>query len=427
MQLVTRYQRAVFGALAVASVTLLVACGEFVTGGTTGPPRQLTQSEAELVRADNAFAFRVFQAIADSAGPDSNLFISPLSASMALGMAYNGAAGTTQAEMQHALALEELTLDAVNQSNRSLIALLRGLDSRVAFNIANSVWYRQGFTLLPDFLSATRTYFDATVQGLDFSSPNAAPTINSWVSNATQGKIPTIVPDPIPNYVVAYLVNAIYFKGSWVTQFAKSRTGPAPFYLRTGSTASVPTMSHGNPVSVRSAGDGGIRIVDLPYGASAFSMTILLPRDPKGIDSLVPALSSERWSAWTAALDAASENTTPDLYLPKFVLTYGLSMNGVLRALGMRSAFDCNGAADFTRMAALAPGVLCISDVRHKATVDVNEEGTEAAAATSVEFAIKGSGPPPPLRIDRPFVFMIRERYSGAIVFMGRVMNPAVS
>ena len=427
MKRMTRYYLAGFGAFAVAIVTLLAACGEFVTGGgTAGPPRQLTQSEADLVRADNTFAFKIFRAIAGSSAPDSNLFISPLSMSLALGMAYNGAAGTTQAEMQHALALEGLALGDVNQSNRSLIALLRGLDPGVVFTIANSVWYRQGFTLLPEFLSATRTYFDATVQGLDFSSPNAAPTINKWVSNATQGKIPAIVPDPIPDYVVAYLVNAIYFKGSWVAQFDKSRTQPATFYLRTGGLTIVPTMSHGHEVQVRSLLDGGVRVIDLPYGRGAFSMTILLPRDARGIDSLVPALTGERWSAWTAALDAASEGTTPDLYLPKFVLMYGLSMNGALQALGMRSAFDCTGGADFTRMAALAPGVLCISDVRHKATVDVNEEGTEAAAATSVEVATKGSGPSP-LRVDRPFVFMIRERFSGAILFMGRVMNPAAS
>jgi serine protease inhibitor len=413
--------------LAVAIATLLAACSDSLApSNITGLPRPLTQSETQLVQANNAFAFKVFQAIADAAGPDSNLFISPLSISMALGMAYNGAGAVTQTEMQHALALDGMTLDDVNRSNQSLIALLRGLDPRVAFTIANSVWYRQGFTLLPTFLSATRTYFAATVQGLDFSSPSAAPTINNWVSSATQGKIPAIVPDPIGNDVVAYLINAIYFKGSWVTRFDKSRTGPGGFYLRTGGTASVPTMSHGGEVPVRSSSNGGISIIDLPYGGGAFSMTILLPRDPGGIDSLVPALSGERWSAWRSALNAATEDTVPDLYLPKFVLTYGLSMKGVLVALGMPSAFDPNGAADFTRMAALPAGALFISEVRHKATVDVNEEGTEAAGATSVEFVVKGTHPSP-LRVDRPFVFMIRERFSGTILFMGRVMNPAAS
>jgi serine protease inhibitor len=414
--------------IALAIVTLLAACGDPTASDVTGLPRSLTQAEADLVRVSNTFAFKVFRAIADSAGPDSNVFISPLSMSMALEMAYNGAAGTTQTEMQHTLALEGLSLTDVNQSNRSLIALLRGLDSRVAFTIANSVWYRQGFTLLPDFLSATRTYFDATVQGLDFSAPTAAPTINKWVSNATQGKIPTIVPDPISDDVMAYLINAIYFKGGWVDQFDKKLTQPASFHLRTGSVTIVPTMSHGHEVQVRTLFDGGIGVIDLPYGRNAFSMTIALPRDAGGIDSLVPALTTERWSAWTAALDAAGEGTTPDVYLPKFVLTYGLNMKGVLRGLGMVAAFDCeNETADFTRMAALPPGVLCIFNVRHKATVDVNEEGTEAAAATSVEIGRTTGTAPQPLRVDRPFIFMIRERFSGTILFMGRVMNPAAS
>jgi len=412
--------------LAVATATLLAACGESLgPGEIKGLPRALTQAEGALVRANNTFAFKVFQAIADGAGPDSNVFISPLSASMALAMAYNGAAGVTQTEMQHALALDEMTLDDVNRSNQSLIALLRGLDRRVAFTLANSVWYRQGFTLLPNFLTATRTYFDATVQSLDFSSPSAPSTINGWVSNATQGKIPTIVPDPISPDVVAYLINAIYFKGNWTTQFKKSFTAPGAFYLRSGSATTVPMMTHGDEVSFGRTSDGGITLIDLPYGGKAFSMTILLPRDPGGVDSLVPALTAERWSAWTTGLDAPSAAVSQHIYLPKFAMTYGLSMNDVLSALGMPSAFDCDGTADFTRMAMLPAGKLCITDVRHKATVDVNEEGTEAAAATSVESGVTSA--PVPVLVDRPFVFMIRERFSGAILFMGRVMNPIAS
>ncbi len=395
------------------------------TGEITSLPRALTSAEAGLVGADKTFGFKLFQVIADSAGPDANLFISPLSAAMALGMAYNGAAGTTQAEMQQALALQGMTLADVNQSNRSLIALLRGLDPRVVFTLGNSVWYRQGFTMLPDFLNATRTYFDATVEGLDFARPDAGLTINSWVNSQTQGKIPTIVPDVIPENVVAYLINAIYFKGNWSIQFDKDRTQPGTFHLRAGSATTVPMMSHKHAVPVASLLDGGIRVIDLPYGGKAFSMTIVLPRDANGIDSLVPALTGARWSAWTTALDAAGGGMSQDLYLPKFVLTYGLNMKSVLSALGMPSAFDCNGGADFTRMAALPPGRLCITDVRHKATVDVNEEGTVAAAATSVGIGFNSV--PAPLRVDRPFVFVIRERFSGTILFMGRVMNPAAS
>ena len=385
----------------------------------TSLPRQLTGAESGLIAADNRFAFKLFGEIARQAGPDTNLFISPLSAAMALGMAYNGAAGVTQAEMQHALELDGMTLDDVNHSYRGLITLLRGLDPRVAFTLANSVWYRPELDLAPGFLDAAQSYFDAQVQGLDFASPAAAPTINGWVRDQTRGKITSIVPDPVPQDVVAYLINAIYFKGDWTTPFAKDLTQPAPFTLATGATSTVPMMTHGRTVTVGHRYTDGVIVLDLPYGGKAFSMTIVLPRDAGGIDSLVAGLTDERWTAWTAALDSGSVN----VFVPKFTLAYGLKLNGVLKVLGMPSAFCDAANPDFSRMH--PGGGLCITEVAHKATVDVNEEGTEAAAATSV-----GIGPtslPPSIVVDHPFLFAIRERLSGTILFMGRVMNPAHS
>jgi serpin B len=385
----------------------------------TSLPRALTTAEADLVAADNAFAFRLFGEIARQSQPDSNLFISPLSAAMSLGMAYNGAGGTTQAEMQRTLQLAGMTLQDVDRSYRSLIALLRALDPLVAFTLANSVWYDHNPAYAPtaDYLDTVTAYFDAHVQSLDFRSAGAAATINAWVSDQTRGKIPSIVPDSIPRDVVAYLINAIYFRGSWTTQFDKSLTRPGPFQLATGATTSVPLMTHGRPIRVGVTRADGVTVFDLPYGGAAFSMTVALPDAPGGIDSLVQQLTGERWSAWIAALDSASF----EVYLPKFTLSYGLTMNAVLAALGMPSAFCDSNVADFTRMN--PSGALCISDVRHKAFVDVNEEGTEAAAATSVGIGITSL--PASLMVDRPFVFAIRERLSGTILFLGRVMNPA--
>jgi serine protease inhibitor len=410
--------------LVVAMALFAVRCRE---AAITAPrpittlPRPLTGAENHLIAADNGFAFKLLGEIARQAGPDTNLFLSPLSAAMALGMAYNGAAGVTQAEMQRALALDGMTLDDVNQSYRALIALLRGLDPQVAFTVANSVWYdpNPAYAPTPHYLAITRTYFDARVESLDFRSPTAAPTINAWVSDQTHGRIPSIVPDPVPNDVVAYLINAIYFKGSWTSQFDKTQTQPGPFKLAGGGITTVPMMTHGHTIRVGYVRDNGVTVVDLPYGGQAFSMTIALPRDAGGIDSLVQGLSNERWSTWTAGLDSG----TFDVFVPKFTLTYGLTMNDVLKALGMPSAFCDSPHPDFTRMN--PSGALCITDVKHKATVDVNEEGTEAAAATSV-----GIGPtslPPSIVVDHPFLFVIRERLSGTILFMGRVMNPAQS
>jgi len=384
----------------------------------TALPRQLTGAESQLAAADNRFAFKLLGEIAARTGPDTNVFISPLSAAMALGMAYNGAAGVTQAEMQRTLELDGMTLDDVNQSYRGLIALLRGLDQQVAFTVANSVWYdpNPAYAPTPDFVATTRTYFDARIESLDFKSPTAAPTINAWVSDQTRGKIPSIVPDPVPQDVVAYLINAIYFKGSWTTQFDKTRTEPQTFKLVDGTSTTVPMMTHGRTIRVGYVWDNGVIVFDLPYGGQAFSMTIALPRDAGGLDSLVQGLTNERWSGWIAGLDSG----TFDVFVPRFTVTYGLAMNDVLKALGMPSAFCDSAHPDFTRM---NPNGLCITEVRHKATVDVNEEGTEAAAATSVGIA--PTSMPPSIIVDRPFLFVLRERLSGTILFMGRVMNPA--
>lgn len=396
-----------------------VQCHEPITAPTpiTHLPRDLTAAEGRLVSTDNRFAFKLFRQIAHSTPADSSLFISPLSVAMALTMAYNGAAGTTQQEMATALELEGFPLDELNASYRGLIDLLRGLDRQVKFEIANSIWYRHDWTFEQAFLDANRAYFDAAVRPLDFASPTAAQTINAWVSDRTQGRIPSIVDDPLPSEDVMYLINAIYFKGSWTQQFDKSRTRPAPFLLRDGSSATVPTMFTAEPAHVRLAAAPGVTVLDLPYGGRAFSMTIVVPRDPAGLDSLVASLTEDRWNGWTAALDSAAV----DVSLPKFRFSYAASLQQVLSALGMPHAFcDSGGPTDFTRMR--AAGDLCITKVKHKAFVDVNEEGTEAAAATSVGIGV--TSVPQSVNVDRPFLFAIREALSGTILFMGAITDP---
>lgn len=407
-------------ALFVGVLALFTAqCGDPGTAPKpiTALPRALTDAENRLVDADNRFAFKLFRELAQQSDPDSSLFLSPLSVATALAMTYNGAAGTTEQEMAAALELQGFTLADVNASYRGLIDLLRGLDRQVTFEIANSIWYRAGWTFEQPFLDANRTYFDATVQALDFASPTAAPTINGWVSNRTHGRIPTIVPDPVPSDVIMYLINAIYFKGSWTQQFATSLTRAAPFHLRDGSTATVQMMAHDEPADVRVHYAAGVTVLDLPYGGGPFTMTIVLPGDPAGIDGLVAGLTAEQWYAWMAGLDSASL----EVRLPKFRFGYKANLNDVLGALGMPRAFcSSGGPTDFTRMRAAADA--CLTDVLHKAWVDVNEEGTEAAAATAVGVGVTSA--PQPIVVDRPFLFAIRENLSGTILFLGRMLRP---
>ena len=401
--------------LAAFALFAAACTGGPVTEPLTELPRPLTDAEAALIAADNAFAFRLLNRIAaNEAAP--NLFISPLSVGMALGMAYNGAAGGTQEAMAATLGLQGLSLDEVNAGYQSVIDLLRGLDPTVEFTIANSVWHRLEITLAPAFLERTATYFDATVQGLDFGSPSAAETINAWVSDETRGRIDEIVTPPIPEETIAYLVNAIYFKGDWTYQFERDRTSDGPFLRPDGGTSTVPLMRSSEPIPLRLAYDGEVTIGDLAYGGGAYRMTIVMPQDPADLDDLVAGLTQSQWNGWIAALDSVDL----DVVLPKFTVEYDRDLADDLAALGMEVAFCDNPLADFTAM--YPQGGACISAVKHKTFVEVNEEGTEAAAVTSVEVGVTSA--PPMFIVDRPFLFAIREALSGTILFMGKITDP---
>ena len=414
-----------FRSLLVASAAAALIASACGPEGPTSPritalPRPLTTGEEKLIAADNRFAFTFLRQMAQATRDTlPNLFVSPLSVTMALGLTYNGAAGTTEEAMRRTLELEGMTVPEVNDASRSLIALLRGLDPGVRFQIANSIWYRQSFTVDQSFIDANRTYFDAEVAGLDFSSPAASTRINDWVTRQTQGLITQIVESPLPDYAMMYLINAIYFKGDWAQQFDRARTAPAPFQLADGSTAQVPMMRSGDPIRVRAHGDAVVEVAELPYGGRAFAMTIVMPRDPAALDTLLAGLTAEQWDSWVSRLEPLSIPVS----LPKFRLTNDLALVAPLRALGMAIAFDCAPPemADFTRMH--RPQEVCITNVKHKTYVDVNEEGTEAAAVTSVEMGVTSM--PPTLEIDRPFLFAIRERLSGTILFLGAIRNPA--
>ncbi|MDH3495730.1 MAG: serpin family protein [Gemmatimonadota bacterium] len=409
-------RRALLALLAVGATA--TACDSPGVDPITALPRALTTAETDLIAADNQFAFKLLRAVAaEESG--ANLFISPLSVGMALGLAYNGAAGATQDAMRETLELAGLTESEINASYRSLIDLLRGLDPTVEFVIANSVWYRQDLPLLPAYLDLARTFFDAEVAALDFGSPNAVTTINAWVNTQTRGRITQIVEPPIPGDALAYLINAIYFKGDWTYQFDRGNTAPAPFQLADGTTRQVATMRSTEPIPIRYARVGTVTVGELAYGGDAYRMTIVVPDDPSDLRTLAANLTAGQWDAWLAAVDTLSLL----VHLPRFQLSYERSLKDDLAALGMAIAF-CDDPAqnfDFTRMFA-GPERACITQVRHKTFVDVNEEGTEAAAVTSVEIGVTSA--PPMFLVDRPFLFAIREALSGTILFVGAIGDP---
>jgi serpin B len=331
---------------------------------------------------------------------------------MALGMALNGANGETFDSMQATLRLSGLSEEEINQGYKDLIALLLGLDSSTEMRIANSMWGHQGFTLLPGFTDAGKTFFDAETGTLDFASPTAVSTINDWVSRKTNGRIPTLL-EEISREEVLFLINAIYFKGRWRDAFERDETRPAPFYAATGATRTVQLMSQEDSLRYHESAD--YQAVDLLYGNGAFAMTVLLPREGHTPAELLAGLNAETWK------ELAGRFQIQDMHLglPRFRLEYSRKLAEDLTTLGMGIAFD-RTRADFYRIADVRPDRLFITRVDQKTFVDVNEEGTEAAAATAVGIGVTSA--PPAMVVDRPFLFAIRERLSGTVVFLG-VMN----
>jgi len=393
-------------------VLLTVCCNTTPFEPESQTPRELTTLEKQLVQSDNTFGFKIFKNLdSSSEETEKNVFISPLSISMALGMTLNGADGETREAMEKILELDGLTLQEINKSYKSLMDLLLQLDPKVVFQIANSIWYRQDYSIEEEFIQLNKTYFDAQVRALDFNNPDAVDTINSWVHENTNGKIKNIV-NSIDPLTLMFLINAIYFKGIWTYQFEKDKTSDSWFHLPDGSQVSCNMMTQEAKFSYFQ--NEKFQAIDLPYGDGLFSMTILLPSSQIDIDSLIADFNQQQWSEWMSSFSEQSVT----VYIPRFKLEYELSLNDILSGLGMAIAFD-PASADFTRM--YAPGGLYIHQVKHKTFVEVNEEGTEAAAVTSVEMPLTSIGTV--MRIDRPFVFMIRENSSQTILFLGKIVN----
>jgi len=375
--------------------------------------RPLTTQEAATVQSSNNFAFRSFAQLSEAEGT-KNVLISPLSISMALTMAYNGAGSSTKEAMRQTLGFELPTDEEINQSYKSLAELLQGMDKKVIFTYANSLWHNKDYQLQAPFVKLNQTYFDATVQGLDFTSPAAKDQMNNWVKEKTNGKITGIIESTSADDVL-FLINAIYFKGTWTYLFDKKLTKPAPFYLEDGSTVSQDFMT-ATKTKYLYFQDNSKKLIDLPYGNGQFSMTLLVPTGQHTVNDVVQELNDESLAVWLAAADTSAV----ELHMPKFKLEYKKKLNETLSQLGMGIAFS--DEADFSHMVEGGQG-LSISKVMHKTFLEVNEEGTEAAAVTSVGIIATSVGPPA-LKINRPFVFLIREKSSNTILFIGKLMQP---
>lgn len=407
----------------LASAVALAGCETLLGPGGDGRqppldrlPRQLSAEEQAVIGASNRFAFDILRETVHDQ-PAANVLLSPLSASLALGMTMNGAVGETQDGMKQALGFGDHDMAGVNEAYRALIDLLLALDGKVDMRIANSIWARDGFPFHESFYDTARRYFDAEVTTMDFSAPDAADRIDGWVKQNTGGRIDRIAPRPIPALAVMYLVNAIFFKAEWTHRFDPRQTTDSPFRLEDGSTKSVKMMRRtGRLLHGYDAATGAL-VAELPYSRGAYAMTPVLPPAGADMDDFVASLTEERWNGWLQGLHEGEATVA----LPRFRLEYETTMNEPLVALGMDLAFGRRPGTDFSGLSPLGRE-LFISLVKQKTFMEVNEEGTEAAAATLVEIS-RTSGPPA-LVFDRPFLLAVRERLSGTILFIGRIGDP---
>jgi serpin B len=382
-------------------------------------PKVAEVSVAAVVESGNRFAFDLYERLRSSNG---NLFFSPASISVALAMGYAGAAENTAAEMAKTLHLA-MPKDQVNEEMRALLASWKATDKKQGFrlDVANRLWGQEGYKFLPDYLQVTRDDYGAELARLDFRQPEAArQTINQWIEEQTQDKIKNLIasPDALRDARLV-LTNAVYFKGEWREQFKKYLTKDDEFHVSATRAIKAPLMRQEHGFRYLAAGD--LQLLELPYGSGSLSMVVLLPQKVDGLSQLEAKLSAANLGKWLG--DAKSEDVI--VFLPKFKTTATFELTGTLKSMGMASAFN-PASADFSGMTGGRD--LYVSSVVHKAFVDVTEEGTEAAAATAIIMAptavFARPKAPPVFRADHPFVFLIRDNRNGAILFLGRIIDP---
>ena len=371
-------------------------------------PIVLTKSQQAVAASGDAFALNFLKA-STQACPDKNLFLSPMSVSMLSCMLANGAQGDTYAEIVKALGMDGYTIDQVNDCYTTLVASLLRADRSVSLSLANSIWAAEGLDVRASFKRQMTSVYQADTYTVDFSEGNTLKTINDWCSKKTSGLIPRMFED-IDSQVQMILINALYFKGDWKVQFPKDQTAQGTFATLSGQNATTDFM-HVTSESFSGYLDDEVTVVRMPYGNGAFEMEAIMPAG-KDFYAFLNGLTLEKLARWDAT------NTRKiDLTFPKFKAEFDTEKQlvPIMMQLGVRCAFD-GGRADFGKMSKTG---LYVSDMRQKSFVSVDEEGTEAAAVTVAEMRKNGSFDGTRMAFNRPFLYLIREKSTGVILFAG--------
>ena len=419
--IICKFEKNIMKKLILSAVAASILCCNYscnkenTTKGKDVKPAEpiiLTVKQVEKANADIRFAFNIFREVSALA-EKPNTFFSPLSLNLALGMLYNGTSGDTRAEMAEVLGMADLTETEINEYYQKMSQALLNIDPLTDISIANSIWYRDGFPVKQLFIDINKTYFDAEVKSLDFSKPDAAGIINKWCAEKTKDKIKEIIENPIDDDVIMYLINALYFKSKWQFKFDKKDTKQDDFTKSGNQKIKVNMMAQ--TADLPYYADEHLQCVEMPYGNQAFSMVAILPENDMNLDQLIEYLDN---TAWQNIVNNMYEHNVW-LKLPRFKIECDIPLNEPVKNVGMQRIFG-GGFANISDIA------LCVSDIKQKTFVEVNEKGTEAAAVTVIEMRYTSAGPstPPQFFANRPFLYMIKEKSTGTILFIGRMDEP---
>jgi serpin B len=393
-------------------VTVLLA------GMTNSVKAAIDPNQQAIVAGNNKFALNLYQNLKTNEG---NLFLSPYSISTALAMTYAGAKGQTEKQMAEALCFAPMKNEQFHKVFGEIIKQLNSAGEKDGYElvVANALWEQKDYKFLPEYLSLVKTKYEGNLEEVDFKTQAEAvrKTINTWVENKTKDKIKELIkPGMLDSATRLVLTNAIYFKGKWATPFKPEHTQDSPFVLLGGQKVNVPTMNQTSRFGYAEIND--VQVLEMPYVNNDLSMVVLLPKQADGVKTLEKELVSDNLAGWLANMHKREVR----VFFPRFKMASEFGLGKILSAMGMPDAFS--GKADFSGITGNRD--LFISAVVHKAYVDVNEEGTEAAAATGVTMKLTSIGTPPPVfKADHPFIFLIRDNQTGSILFLGRLENPA--
>lgn len=403
----------------ITMAVLLSSCEKNDGKDLPGEPAEiiLESYQRDVISSANRFAFDLFTPVLSDNKGTENIIISPFSITSALSMTLNGAAGETFEAMRKSLGLEESTLQQINDTYLKLMTELVPVDNRVTVEIANSVWVEKRLTVKQPFISALQTWYKAEARDIDVKSPGAVDMVNDWIAGKTHDKITEML-DYLDSDLAMLLVNAIYFNGKWKYQFDEDKTTEEPFYVTPSAPKNVPMMHLDEKLRMTETANS--KIVEIPYGQGNYSMVVVLPDEGTSAEDVANSLTPAIWESWMENLEGNTVQV--ELSMPGFKYKYKRTLNDDLERLGMGIAFT--GAADFSNISDQA---LQISRVLHEAFIEVNEEGTEAAAATVVEIRLTSMPETNMVTLNRPFLYFIRETSTGTILFMGKVADPALN